>query len=287
MRRSLYWEPAGALPPARRGHRGKNRLPEPGQLIGWASDRRAYRVESVREIHQVNWGQDTRSVWEQLGSPPWEAWDGREWAVHLEPARIQTGEPYKLTARRLAPWSSRDQWVPLYDPWPECVQCGCLWPCPCKDEHDDAATAMDRLEVLAAILPGCCWACYKPITARHHSIVFEGENLLLPGAPPAAFHIAGSRKSERYGQTCRGEAIKYEKQWAGAVPGRLAQLWCAGTLFRHFDGYECDLGPLCPGPQADHTDHLHCSTHGTYREFSDRPLTPSRNCGNKGCRGPT
>lgn len=284
MSRHLYWEPAGTL------HRrvSTRELPAAGQVIGWVSDRRAYRVEAVREIHQANWSQDTRQMWERAGRPPWQEWPDREWAVHLEPARPKTGEPYKVTARRLCPWRrTRLQWHPLYDPWPECVECGCLWPCPCKDEHDDAAAAMAELETLAAILPGCCWACYQPITARSHSIVFEGENLLLPGAPPAVFHTSGSRKSEQYGQTCRGEAIKYEKKWAAAAEGRTLQLSCPGTLFRHFDGYECDLGPLCPGPAANHADALHCSTHGMYREFSDRPLTPSRNCGNKGCRGPT
>lgn len=277
------WEPVGRL----NGYQSSGAVPAPGQIIGWKADRRAHRVVSVTEIHQANWDEATRRRWEVMGSPPWQQWDGRERAVVLLPARPELGAPPKPTHWGLIPWVHQELWWPLYDPWPECTGCGRLWPCPCKEEQDAADSAMRRLTALESVLPGCCWGCGKPITGRHNSIVFDGENLLLPGGPPPAFHTAGSQRHETTGSKCRSQAIDYEKQWLGAGPGRLARMTCPGTLFRHYESYECDSGETCPGPGASHHRNVHCTTgfSVTVPGGPSLPIRPHTNCGGKGCRG--
>lgn len=150
---------------------------------------------------------------------------------------------------------------------------------------------MEEFGRLAAILPGCCWACGEPIVGRQRGIEFEGENLLMPGAGPAVFHTSHSRKASRVGYraTCRGEAEKYEERWVAAQPGRKVRLTCPGMLFRHFGYVECTRLADCPGEEATHADHMHCTTAhytGWTADGGAVQATPLTSCGERGCRGP-
>jgi hypothetical protein len=262
-------------------------IPHPGELIAWR-DRRAYRVTAVEERAQANWHDHTTAAWEHAGRPDPDTWPGRERAVRMRPADQPTARP---RGYGLYPWASTPQWWPLREQYPVCCDCRLIWPCPCDDNTTAAQAAMQEVDRLGSILPGCCWACAEPVTGRHHSVVFDGENLLLPGADPAVFHTSHSRKANR--GTCRGQAEEYEQQWVAAGPGRTVRLRCPGRLYRHIGSSECTAGDDCPAVDASHAGYGHCTTAlWTSRPTADgretpveeqRPLT---NCGTRGCRGP-
>ena len=276
-----HWRPVGATDPYRST---AGQIPEVGQIIGWRPSRKAWRVLQVAERHQANWDPVTLQVWERAGRPHPKTWRLRERSLIVEPARNPSPSGKDRRGLRLYVWWSEQQWFALTDPYPACVDCGLLWPCPCDDRNHKAAAAMAELDRLGAVLPGCCWACGDPITSRQHSIEFPGENLLLPGADRVLFHTSHSRKAARGpsgNQTCRGEANAYEARWLAAASGRKARLTCPGMMFRHFDYSECTTGDACPGEGASHADFAHCTT-----GRGDEQALPVTLCGGRGCRGP-
>ncbi len=277
-------------------------VPDVGQLIGWISSRKPWRVFRIDEIHQANWCDATLKTWQKEGRPPWETWAGREIGIGVEPPRSPSPNGRDRRALRLCPWWSGEQWIPLTDPYPACVSCGLLWPCPCDDRNKEAAAAMADFERVAAILPGCCWGCGQPIAGRQRSITFDGDNLLLPGGGTVAFHTSHSRKAARGpsgNQTCRSEAEAYEERWVAADPGRLRRLHCPGIQYRHGTYTDCTEGDRCPGEDAHHEDWVHCTArvmppgpgHGRSISYYPSPeihaneLRAPTNCGAKGCRG--
>jgi hypothetical protein len=268
-------------------------VPEVGRVIADLTTRKAWRVLDVSDVHQTNWDKQTLAAWRTAGEPPWETWKGRERRVLGEPARNPAPSGKDRRGLRICPWATNELWRYLEEPWPECTRCGRLWPCPCYDANRAAEQAMEEVERVAGILPGCCWACGEPITGRQHSIVFEGENLLMPGAGPAAFHTSASRKAARGpsgNQTCRSEAERYEEQWVAAGEGRTVRLRCPGAMWSHFGYREC-TNPDCPGEQASHSDWGHCVTscHESWYEDGEwrtRARSPVTNCGELGCKGP-
>lgn len=272
----------------RRRFGGYATLPEPGQVIAYAGDRKAWRVIAVHERHQAQWCEETVAAWEKAGRPDPETWPGRERSIWAEPPRNPAPNKKDRRGLRVYPWAANDFWWPLTDPWPQCVDCERLWPCPCDDRNRAAEKAMAELDRLGAVLPGCCWACGEPISRLHKSIEFDGENLLLPGAGPAMFHTAESRKGGERG-TCRAQAVKYEEAWIAAAPGRPRRLRCPGTLYRHHAYSECSEPDGCPGVDASHGNYVYCSTASyTWETGGAGPteLKPVTYCGERGCRGP-
>jgi hypothetical protein len=224
------------------------KIPHVGELIAWR-DRKAYRVVAVEEREQANWDEQTVAVWERKGRPDPVTWEGRELAVRLVPADNPHARSHGYG---LYPWASTEQWWPLREQYPTCNDCDLIWPCPCDERTDQARIAMKELDRLDAILPGCCWACNEPITGRHHSVVFDGENLLMPGAGPVIFHTSHSRKAGR--GTCRGQAEEYEEKWVAVEPGRQIRLRCTGVLYRHVESSECTQGRRLPWRRRDTFD---------------------------------
>jgi hypothetical protein len=278
-----WWTPPGAIEPLRTA----GTRPEVGRLIVIVATREPVRVVRVDEVHHINWSEPTQKAWLQAKETDPETWSGREWAVMVEPPYHPAVSGKDRTGFLLSPWWPKPQWFYLSDPYPACIACGLLWPCPCDDRNKAAEAAMKELERLGGVLPGCCWACSEPITKSHKSIEFPGENLALPGAPPPVFHIAASRKSHR--GTCRSEAISYEEKWIAAAPGRASRLVCAGVLFRHYQASECTFGSACPGEDAEHGRYAYCTTIvGTFEggEALERlEHRPPTSCGQRGCRG--
>lgn len=277
-----YWRPAGALPSAGTHYQ----IPQIGQVVTFLWAREAWRVVKINDVHPAQWDEQTVTAWEKRDRPDQETWEGREVRIGCEPARNPAPNRKDRRGMLIFPWAFQEQWWPLYEPWPECVECAQVWPCPCKDRNDEATRAMADLDRLAAILPGCCWACAKPITGRQHLIEFPGENLLLPGADPVVFHTAGSHHS-RGGAPCRTAAERYEQRWIAADPTRRVRLVCDGTEFRHFDSYECSAGEWCPGSNATHRNATYCSTaYGIQLpDGTAMWVRPSLRCDSKGCRG--
>jgi hypothetical protein len=241
------WEPQG-------GHHKPWKDLERGDLI--EADRKAWRVIEVRPVPVVDWDEHDREYYDRLvrqhrnpqyvpmgrpAPPSEEEWDYRPVYLILVPA--DGGKRHHL---RIPPYShiSRGAWV-LSPHYPVCKDCGELWPChevEITQEVDKQAAELAKLE---KILPGCCWSCGEPVTRKQGSIGFDGDNLLLPGAPSPVFHL------RRKGQ-CRSAAASYEKRWVAAREGRRWRLQCPGKLIRHVDGDECTEDPFCPGGNASH-----------------------------------
>ena len=243
---SLFWGRYGGWEP-QGGHGKPWKDLEPGDLI--EAGRAAWRVVEVRPVPVADWEEQDREYYERLtrqrrnplfapmGSPApaEEEWESRPLSLILVPA--DGGKRHHL---RVRPYGGfRGAWV-LSPHYPVCKDCGELWPCrevEISQEVDRQAADLSRLE---KILPGCCWSCGEPVTHRQGAIRFDGENLLLPGAAPAVFHLR--RKGH-----CRSAAASYEKRWVAAEEGRRWRLQCPGELVRHVDGDECTEDPLCPG----------------------------------------
>jgi hypothetical protein len=224
----------------------------PGDLIA-LDDRKIWRIVEVRPVPVADWDEDDRAYWERCfgaGVDPRairrhrplseEAWDRRPLYLILVPA--SGGKRHHL---RIRPYASyRDAYV-LSPHYPVCRDCGEPWPCRELEITAEVGRQAAKLAELEKILPGCCWSCGEPVTHREGSIRFDGENLLLPGAPSPVFHL------RRKGQ-CRSGAASYEKRWVPAAGGRRWRLQCPGRLVRHLDGNECSEDPFCPGGNAVH-----------------------------------
>lgn len=253
-------------------------IPQPGHLIAHIPTRKAWRILDVTDANPANWSTQTTAVWEKAGSPSWETWPGRERLLLVEPPHNPQPNGKDRRGLQLSPWWAGEQWRPLTDPYPVCADCGLLWPCFCKDRNDETATAMAELDRLAAVPPGACWACSRPITARQRSVVFDGENLLMPGAGPAAFHASHSQRPDgdlQYRGSCRSQAEDYEERWAAAAGGRTARLRCGGVRFDH-DGFAECSAPHCPGGGATHRLAYRCTTQVFPGSASFTPGLPLR-----------
>jgi hypothetical protein len=153
----------------------------------------------------------------------------------------------KRVHKKIRPYVRRQAWV-LHPHYPVCKDCGEPWPCRELEITREVRKQGAEVDRLAAILPGCCWACGEPVTSRQKSVRFDGENLLLPGSPPAVFHL----RQGTVAQSCLSAAVGYEEKWVAAAPGRRWRLSCPGNVVRHLDGLECSELADCPGPDARH-----------------------------------
>jgi hypothetical protein len=239
------WEPTG-------GQRKEWRHLQPGDLI--VSGRKAWRVHEVRAVPVIDWDEQDGEYYRIhcgpsehdgrfRGRKPEEGASEEAWTLRPVYLVISPAKGGKQRHVKVLPYVHRTRWV-LHPHYPVCVQCGEPWPCPeldIKAAIDKQAAELARLE---AIMPGCCWECGEPITSRHKAAVFDGENLLLPGAAPVAFHL---RQKSKGGMWCRSAAIAYEEKWVAAGTGRKWRFSCPGNLVRHLDGQECTELAECPG----------------------------------------
>lgn len=210
--------------------------PEPGTLL--ANDRQLWRVIAIHERDPINWDDDERKrmAWalesrdrtrrrmaaasksERFGeaSERLVTWDGRPETWPNRPRGLEV-QPVSGGKRRHLRWPLRrpEAWHQVDEHHAVCASCGELYPCRERDAAREAAHQMRRVEELMSVGPGCCWHCREPITSRQVARTFAGENLLLPGAPPPAFHA-------RWTGGCRQAADSYEKRWREANPEDVA-----------------------------------------------------------------
>ena len=243
------WEPQG-------GHRKPWPDLQRGDLI--EADRKAWRVIEVRPVPVADWEEQDREYYEWLtrqhrnpqyvpmgrSAPTEEEWESRPLYLILVPAA--GGKRHHL---RVRPYGGfRGAWV-LSAHYPVCKDCGELWPCREVEIAQEIDKQSAKLADLEKILPGCCWSCKEPVTHKQGSIRFDGDNLLLPGAPSPVFH------RRRKGH-CLSAAMTYEKRWVAAEEGRRWRLQCPGKLIRHVDGDECSEDPYCPGGGVSHNTFM-------------------------------
>ena len=244
---SLFWSRYGTWEP-QGGHRKEWRDLEPGDLI--EADRKAWRITEVRAVPVADWDEHDRERYELTAHhcrisltprpvPAEDEWDRRP--LYLTAVPAAGGKRHHL---RVRPYAHRAVWV-LSPHYPVCKDCGELWPCREVEIGLEVDKQAAKLSELEKILPGCCWSCGDPVTHKQGSILFDGVNLLLPGADSPVFHL------RRKGQ-CRRTAASYEKRWIAADESRRWRLQCPGKLVRHVDGDECSEDPLCPGADASH-----------------------------------
>lgn len=232
-----------------------DRRPPVDGVIGFRG--KPYRVLAIDEVHPSNWTDDERDAWQQAGMPdPWR----------LAPFRVRVlplpgGEPHGM---RVGP-QHRVTWHLLPEHYAVCVSCGEVAPCSELTGQRQAEREMVRFERLAGILPGCCWGCTEPLTARQKTYTFEGENAWMPTAPAPVFHAR---------QACRSSAAAYEDAWVAADPNRprsLLTLRCVGRVVVHHDGTAECFGAAesdCPNVLARHVSYTACyaQSHGCPRD---------------------
>jgi hypothetical protein len=241
------------------GHDGNGWEPEGGERRDWkdlhdgdliAFNREVWRVREVRPVPVADWEDPDRERYAMVrrimrNAPATEEdWPGRPLYLIVEPASGGEREHW-----RIQPYAAFRRAYVLHPHYPVCKDCGEPWPCTelaITREVREHAAEVDRL---AAILPGCCWECGEPVTSRQKSVRFDGENLLLPGAPEPVFHL---RHKSAAGLHCLSGAVGYEKKWVPAMPGRRWRLSCPGNVVRHLDGQECSELADCPGPGVRH-----------------------------------
>lgn len=253
--RGDYWEPEG-------GERREWRDLQPGDLIQLR--RKIWRVTAeVRAVPVIDWDEHDREYFRTHCGP----WDGKsirrkannvtseeDWALRPVYLIVLPARSGRRVHKKVRPYVQPQVYV-LPAHYPVCAECGEPYPCPEIGINREVRKNSAEMERLAAIMPGCCWACGEPVTGRQASAVFEGENLLLPCGPPPVFHL-------RRGSGCRAAAMKYEQQWVPAAGGRLWRLQCSGRVTRHVDGEECDR-PECPGVRVYHDERsAHVITEG-------------------------
>lgn len=193
--------------------------PEPGELLVWQWA--VWRVVDVKER-----GDDRLALYLRREAGPRHPWERREGVVHV--AMLERG-PFQI--------------VEVY---PVCSCHGHPWPCKQMVMDRQIEAEARALEVrLGRAVPGVCAACGEPVSSRQRHVVFPGENLLVPGGPPATFHLRDA---------CRRRAEGYEEKRLTADPTVTRLCTCPGVAFEHrgVDGekrgpLDCSAGPACTG----------------------------------------
>jgi hypothetical protein len=243
-RRGDCWEPEG-------GERREWRDLLPGDLVVF--ERKVWRVREVRPVPVVDWDDHDREGYRTLNRDKAGEEDWRYRPLYLILLPAAGGKRRHVKVRPYANFGLMT--YVLHPHYPVCVDCGEPWPCPEIGITREVRRQSAEVERLSSILPGCCWSCGKPVTARQKSIVFEGENLLLPGAPSPVFHLRGKNG-------CCPAAMSYEDQWVAAGDDRPWRLQCSGKVTEHVDGPECDRDG-CPGVRVRHAERaVHVLTAG-------------------------
>lgn len=97
---------------------------------------------------------------------------------------------------------------------PLCSCCGHPWPCSVSIDDERAALAAEQLDRrLERSLPGVCYACGEPITARMQSQRVGVQHAEIPGYPAPVFHAGRWR--------CRAAMERYRAKHGiggGAAP---------------------------------------------------------------------
>jgi hypothetical protein len=239
---SLFWSDYGDCWEPEGGGRREWRYLLPGDLVVF--ERKVQRVREVRPVPVIDWDEDDREAYKTWNRDKAGEEDWRFRPVYLLVVPVRGGKSRHLKVRPSA-GLHRGAYV-LHPHYPVCVDCGEPWPCPEIGINREVKEQSAEVERLSRVMPGCCWNCGKPVTSRQKSIAFEGENLLLPGAPSVVFHMRGGSPY------CSSAAVSYEKKWVAADPGRHPRLYCPGRLIVHVDAPECTEDPFCPGTGVNH-----------------------------------
>lgn len=250
--------------------------PDAGQMLAYM-----HAVWIVISVEDTPLTDADREVWIDRGMPDLETWRDRpyrismEWVGGAQPPWAMDGDTRRrgnlsIPAGKYTSWD-----VYPSGRWPQCSCCGEPMPCRAELEDEQVTAGLDRIAKLEAIPADACWACAEPITKRHKSVTYPGENIDLPGGQPVHFHTR---------RGCGWKARDYEERWIAVDPRRERILtWpdCEGILIVHADGgSECVSGrdPLGNHRQSQpdcggHVTHKHRMKQACY--VGDDYLRPS------------
>lgn len=235
--------------------------PAVGDLI--AVDHGAWRVMEIRPKPADLWTDDEREAVRTSYRPA----DVTPCNVVIRPARFRGDDPLlRRHDRHLAVRGGQIYTWYVYpdEHYPVCAACGD--PTPCR-ERTAARIAAREMAVMGRYeLAGICPACSEVVTARQKSLTYA-DNLEVPAGPPVTFHQRGR---------CVGAAVKYERRWVAADPGRRRpSLYCEGNVTNHNDGtYDCTALSECPGPVTAHRGYSTCRCPSCHAQ----PWTWGRGC---------
>lgn len=249
---SLFWSRFGNSWEPEGGERRKWLDLQPGDLIEMR--RKIWRVHEVSAMPVVDWDETDREYFGHHARKISE----EEWPMRPVYLILRRADGGKRRHVKMRPYAGAPLAYVLPAHYPVCSECGEPWPCPEIDIGREVRKQAAEMDRLAKILPGCCWHCGDPVTVRQKSITFEGENLLLPGAAPAVFHLRGGKPY------CYPGAVEYERKWVAADPERHPTLHCTGNLIIHVDGPECSEDPFCPDPQVEHPSFANHRARASY-----------------------
>jgi hypothetical protein len=216
---------------------------EPGTLVIY--ERKPYRVQTCDLDNPLNWPDSTRERWTDDAMPDPATWHRRPFTLSLRHEPQPESDLVWLSA--IAGY----QWWKLPEHYAVCRLCGQLPPC--THIHTEAVMQVEskKMDLVMAIMPGCCHACREPVTTRQKTIRFEGANLMRPDLPDgsAIFHLR---------EACHHAAVRYDARWAAAEPLRRRRLYCEGRRRNHYDGTaDCTEGAQCPGKVGHRSEEWH------------------------------
>lgn len=193
---------------------------------------------------------DDRDRWIAAGMPDLDNWSRTPVRLHLDHLgghKPDSGDPDEPVRGTLDVRSavSITWYVYRNGRWPQCSCCGEPMPCRAELQDREVSKSLAVVDKHSRKQDGCCWGCGEPITNRHRSVAYPGDNLDLPGGIEVRFHARSS---------CSSRAQAYELRWLAVDPRRERILtWpkCGGILYVHADGSsECSTGTTPLGTEA-------------------------------------
>lgn len=270
------WVPFGAY------HR--HGQPKVGELLG-----HEHGVWQVTEVVKLPLSDADRDRWLESGMPDLGTWWRRPYEVHVvQVGGVRPGWAAEGAVKgTMTPNLERHAGWYVYPGgrWAQCSCCGEPMPCRAELEDREVTSALNRIDKLARRRPGCCWCCEEEVSSRQKAVVYDGDNLDLPGGPQVRFH---TRRS------CWHQATRYEERWLAVDPRRERILtWpkCGGLLLVHADGSseclsapgplgrECSSAPDCQG----HLTHDHGTQSACYVSAAGMALAPDMPGCTRGC----
>lgn len=186
----------------------------PGQIVIWG--KAPFRIISAEDLNPGNWPTEYEQAWETAGRPDISTWPQRPIRLLVQ----RDTDPTDPQRSGIVPGHGR--WVILPEHYSVCRSCGELPPCPEVFTDRVMAVESSRIDFEMRLVHGMCHGCGKPVTAREHTTLFPGDNLVRPDLGPntAVFHTR---------RHCLPILLAYQDRWLAVDPTREPRVGADGT----------------------------------------------------------